>query len=98
VNRLPDGLATVLGAAGHGLSAGERQRLALARAFLLDAPLVLLDEPTASLDGETEQAVLASLRTLAAGRTVVVAAHRYALLGVADRVVALDPTPAGRAP
>lgn len=96
VNRLPDGLATVLGAGGHGLSAGERQRLALARAFLLDAPLVLLDEPTASLDGETEQAVLASLRTLAAGRTVVVAAHRYALLGVADRVVALDPAPAGR--
>lgn len=98
VNRLPEGLATVLGAGGHGLSAGERQRLALARAFLLDSPLVLLDEPTASLDGETEQAVLGSLRTLAAGRTVVVAAHRYALLDVADRVVTLQPSPAVRAP
>ncbi|MDX6302927.1 MAG: ATP-binding cassette, subfamily bacterial CydCD, partial [Nocardioidaceae bacterium] len=64
VERLPAGLGTRLGAGGHGLSAGERQRVALARAFLRDAPLVLLDEPTSNLDGETEDLVLSSVRRL----------------------------------
>jgi ABC-type transport system involved in cytochrome bd biosynthesis fused ATPase/permease subunit len=89
VERLPAGLSTRLGSGGHGLSAGERQRVALARAFLRDAPLVLLDEPTSNLDGETEDLVLSSVRMLALGRTVVLAAHRYSLLDVADRVVDL---------
>jgi ABC-type transport system involved in cytochrome bd biosynthesis fused ATPase/permease subunit len=96
VRRLPGGLGTRLGAGGHGLSAGERQRVALARAFLRDAPLVLLDEPTSNLDGETEDLVLASVRRLAAGRTVVLAAHRYSLLDVADRVVDLGADISGR--
>ncbi len=88
---LPDGLATVLGTDGAGLSAGERQRVALARAFLRDAPLLLLDEPTANLDGRTEEGVLAAVRRLIVGRTVVMVAHRPSLLAVSDRVVRLAP-------
>jgi ABC-type multidrug transport system fused ATPase/permease subunit len=80
-----------LGTDGAGLSTGERQRVALARAFLRDAPLLLLDEPTANLDGRTEEGVLEAVRRLAAGRTVVVAAHRPSLLALADRVVHLSP-------
>ncbi|MFI0785439.1 thiol reductant ABC exporter subunit CydD [Streptomyces lydicus] len=89
VDALPDGMATRLGEAGAGLSAGQRQRLALARAFLADRPILLLDEPTANLDGETEEAVVAAVRRLAAGRTVLLVVHRPALLAVADRVVRL---------
>ena len=91
VARLPQGLATMLGAEGAGLSAGERQRVALARAFLRDAPLLLLDEPTANLDGSTEDAVLSAVQRLMVGRTVVMAAHRPSLLAVSDRVVRLAP-------
>jgi thiol reductant ABC exporter CydD subunit len=94
VDRLPQGLATVLGSGGAGLSTGERQRVALARAFLRDAPILLLDEPTANLDGQTEEAVLSSVRTLLVGRTVIIAAHRPSLLLLADRVVSLDPVEA----
>ncbi|MCK8676350.1 thiol reductant ABC exporter subunit CydD [Streptomyces lichenis] len=90
VAALPDGAATVLGEDGAGLSAGQRQRLALARAFLADRPVLLLDEPTAALDGRTEEAVVAAVRRLAAGRTVLLVVHRPALLAVADRVVTLD--------
>jgi thiol reductant ABC exporter CydD subunit len=91
VARLPDGLHTPLGQDGAGLSAGERQRVALARAFVRDAPLILLDEPTANLDGRTEEGVLAAIRRLTAGRTAVVVAHRPSLLALADRVVDLTP-------
>ena len=76
---------------GAGLSAGERQRVALARAFVRDAPLLLLDEPTANLDGKTEEGVLAAVRRLMAGRTVLIVAHRPALLALADRVVHTGP-------
>ena len=91
VRRLPRGLATELGERGAGLSAGERQRVALARAFLRAAPLLLLDEPTASLDGETERGVVEAIRRLARGRTVILVAHRPALIALADRVVSLEP-------
>ncbi len=91
VDGLPCGPDTMLGDRGVGLSAGERQRVALARAFLRDAPLLLLDEPTANLDGRTEDEVLQAVRRLARGRTVVLVAHRPALLAIADRVVQLGP-------
>ena len=90
VGRLPAGLATVLGDRGAGLSAGERQRVALARAFLRDSPLLLLDEPTANLDGESEAEIVETVRRLARGRTVLMAAHRSALICLADRVISLD--------
>ncbi len=89
VAKLPDGIETMLGERGAGLSAGERQRVALARAFLRDAPLLLLDEPTANLDGQTEKEVLEAVRRLSHGRTVVLVAHRPALLAMADRVLTL---------
>ncbi|MEV0808121.1 thiol reductant ABC exporter subunit CydD [Micromonospora sp. NPDC050200] len=102
---LPDGLATTLGERGHGLSSGQRQRVALARAFLRDAPLVLLDEPTARLDSASEAVVLTATRRLVAGRTALLVAHRPALLEDADRILRVEdgrvteltPTPAGKA-
>jgi len=87
VEALPDGLDTVLGERGHGLSSGQRQRVALARAFVRDAPILLLDEPTARLDGGSEAAVLEATRRLVAGRTALMVAHRPALLAEADRVI-----------
>jgi ABC-type multidrug transport system fused ATPase/permease subunit len=91
VARLPQGLETVLGHEGAGLSAGERQRVALARAFVRDAPLLLLDEPTANLDGRTEEGVLSAVRRLMVGRTVLIVAHRPTLVAMADRTVHLTP-------
>jgi ATP-binding cassette, subfamily C, bacterial CydCD len=87
----PAGLETMLGEDGAGLSVGERQRVALARAFLRKAPILLLDEPTANLDGATEAEVLAALRRLVAGRTVLLVAHRPALIALADRALELGP-------
>jgi ATP-binding cassette subfamily C protein CydCD len=80
---------TVLGEDGAGLSAGQRQRIALARAYLRDAPVLLLDEPTAHLDGETEARVLDRLAGYAEGRTVIMVTHRPAPLALATDVVSL---------
>jgi ATP-binding cassette subfamily C protein CydD len=84
------GLNTTVGERGAGLSGGEVRRVALARAFLKDAPLLLLDEPTASLDARTEEEVLAAIATLARGRTVVIASHSPRVLSLCDTVVLLD--------
>ncbi|MGC5052570.1 thiol reductant ABC exporter subunit CydD [Micromonospora sp. DT48] len=90
VAALPDGLETTLGERGHGLSSGQRQRVALARAFLRDAPVVLLDEPTARLDTAAEAAVLSATRQLVAGRTALLVAHRPALLTDVDRILRVE--------
>jgi ATP-binding cassette subfamily C protein CydD len=90
IEALPQGWDTRVGEAGQGLSGGQVQRIALARAFLRDAPLVILDEPTANLDLDSEARVRAAVRTLAAGRTLILIAHRLRTVREADCIVVLD--------
>ena len=90
VRALPDGYRTVVGDGGRVLSAGQARRIALARAFLRDAPLVILDEPTADLDPESARAVAAAVTCLHGDRTVLVVTHRPELAALADRVVTLE--------
>ncbi len=87
---LPDGYATPIGEQGARLSAGQAQRLALARAFLKDAPILILDEPTSSLDPEQESLVETSLRILMQGRTIITIAHRLNTVFQADRILVLE--------
>ena len=87
---LPEGYATRAGELGDVLSAGERQRIGLARAFLRSAPLMLLDEPTSNLDSLNEAAILRALKDGRAGRTVIIVSHRPSTLAIADRVVSLE--------
>jgi ATP-binding cassette, subfamily B, bacterial len=89
VETLPEGLATMVGDRGVKLSGGQRQRIAIARAFLKDAPILLLDEATAALDSESEEAIREALARLMHGRTVIAIAHRLATLRSFDRVVVL---------
>ena len=89
VEGLPEGLATMVGDRGVKLSGGQRQRIAIARAFLKDAPILLLDEATAALDSESEEAIREALGRLMRGRTVVAIAHRLATLRNFDRLVVL---------
>lgn len=90
VEDLPDGLETLVGDRGLKLSGGQRQRIAIARAFLKDAPILLLDEATAALDSESEEAIREALTRLMRGRTVIAIAHRLATLRNFDRVVMLQ--------
>jgi ATP-binding cassette subfamily B protein len=89
VESLPDGLNTMVGDRGVKLSGGQRQRIAIARAFLKDAPILLLDEATAALDSESEEAIREALSRLMRGRTVIAIAHRLSTLRNFDRVVLL---------
>ena len=90
IARLPRGYDTEVAEAGGGLSGGERQRLSIARAILKDAPILILDEPTSSLDAISEEIVFAAIRRLRAGRTTIVIAHRLSTVRDADRILVLD--------
>jgi ABC-type multidrug transport system fused ATPase/permease subunit len=87
---LPDGYDSIIGERGATLSGGEKQRLAIARALLKDAPILILDEPTAALDTNTESVIVEALTQLTAGRTTFVIAHRLSTIQGADRIVVLD--------
>ncbi|WP_432838134.1 ABC transporter ATP-binding protein [Dactylosporangium sp. CA-092794] len=90
VTALPDGLDTVVGERGMKLSGGERQRLSIARALLTDAPVLILDEATSSVDGTNERAIAQALHRAAQGRTTLTIAHRLSTVRAADRIVVLD--------
>ncbi len=89
VSKMPEGYGTLIGENGARLSGGERQRISIARALLKDAPIILLDEATASLDVENETKVQAALSHLLAGKTVLVIAHRMRTVEAADKIVVL---------
>jgi ABC-type multidrug transport system fused ATPase/permease subunit len=90
ISRLPRRYDTPVAEAGGGLSGGERQRLSVARAILKNAPILILDEPTSSLDAISEEIVFAALRRLRTGRTTLVIAHRLSTVRDADRILVLD--------
>jgi ABC-type multidrug transport system fused ATPase/permease subunit len=90
IMRLPKGYQTDVAEAGGSLSGGERQRLSVARAILKDAPILILDEPTSSLDSISEEIVFAALRRLRVGRTTIVIAHRMSTVRDADNILVLD--------
>ncbi|HRE00756.1 MAG TPA: ATP-binding cassette domain-containing protein, partial [Ilumatobacteraceae bacterium] len=90
IERLPDGLDTVVGDRGHRLSGGEKQRIAIARLLLKDPAVVVLDEATAHLDSESERAVQAALDAALVERTSIVIAHRLATVRAADQIVVVD--------
>jgi ATP-binding cassette subfamily B protein len=90
IERLPEGYDTVIGEAGATLSGGEKQRLSLARAFLKDAPILILDEPTSALDARTEAQLLDALERLMEGRIAFVIAHRLSTIRRADQIIVID--------
>ncbi len=90
VTGLPDGYDTLVGERGMRLSGGERQRISLARAFLKDAPILILDEPTSSVDVETEREILTALRELMTDRTTLMIAHREGTLEMCDVILRLQ--------
>jgi len=90
IHALPDGYQTMLGENGSTLSGGERQRISIARALLKDAPIILLDEATASLDPENEELIQQAISRLIKGKTVIVIAHRLRTVAGADKIIVLD--------
>ena len=90
IERLPNGYGTLVGERGVKLSGGERQRVALARAFLADAPILILDEATSSLDSESEALIQEAMQRLMRGRTSIVIAHRLSTVRALDRILVFD--------
>jgi len=90
IERLPKGYDTYIGERGATLSGGERQRISIARAFLKDAPILILDEPTSALDAGTESTLVATLERLAKGRTTFIIAHRLSTICRANRIYVLS--------
>jgi ATP-binding cassette subfamily B protein/subfamily B ATP-binding cassette protein MsbA len=90
IMRLPQQYETMLGERGAAISGGERQRIAVARAFIKDAPILILDEPTSSVDSKTEAVILEALDRLMVGRTTFMIAHRLSTLHEADRILVLN--------
>ncbi|MDR1262840.1 MAG: ATP-binding cassette domain-containing protein, partial [Oscillospiraceae bacterium] len=90
VRAMPQGYDTIIGENGSALSGGERQRISIARALLKDAPIVLLDEATASLDPENETQIQEAISALVRGRTVIVIAHRLRTVVGADKIAVLE--------
>src|SRR5262249_26452422 len=90
IRQLPDGYQTPVGERGMRLSGGERQRIALARAFLKDAPILVLDEPTSSVDMKTEEMIIDAMERLMHGRTTFIIAHRLNTLDTCDVLLHVD--------
>ncbi len=90
IEQLPEGIDTILGEKGDNISGGQRQRITIARAFLKNAPILLLDEPTSALDSVTEAGLQRSIEKLSKGKTTIVVAHRLKTIQKADRIIVLD--------
>ena len=90
ITRMPDGYDSPVGERGLTLSGGQRQRIGIARAFILNSPILILDEPTAALDAESEELVIEGLERLMQGRTVIIIAHRLSTLRNADRIIVIN--------
>jgi ABC-type multidrug transport system fused ATPase/permease subunit len=90
ISRLPGGYDNPVGERGGHLSVGQRQRIGIARAFLKDAPILLLDEPTSALDPTTEAAIMETIKELMRGRTTLIVTHRLATIHNVDRIVVLE--------
>lgn len=90
INKLPNGLDTVIGENGSELSGGERQRLSIARAFLKDAPILILDEISASLDVDNEKKIQESLNKLIKDKTVIIISHRLKSIENVDKIIVIE--------
>ena len=90
IEKLPNGYQTIIGEGGSTLSGGEKQRISIARAILKDAPIIILDEATSSVDPENQHALLTAINELTCGKTLIVIAHRLSTVRNADAIMVLD--------